>query len=97
MAQVGKYTLTNPRQLFRAVSIIALAGAFSLGGISISQAGNQAPAPLEYVTVSSGDSLWSMASTYGQGQDPRDWIAEVVMLNALETVDLIPGQQIALP
>jgi len=97
MAQVGKYRLTNPRQLFRAVSILVLAGAFSLGGISISQAGNQEPAALEYVTVSSGDSLWAMASVYAPNQDPRDWIAEVVMLNALANVDLTPGQQIALP
>lgn len=97
MAALGNYRLTNPRRLFRAVAILALAGSFSLAGISVSQAGNGEPAPLEYVTVNQGDSLWSMANTLAQGQDPREWIAEVVLLNALQTSDLTPGQQIALP
>ncbi len=50
-----------------------------------------------YVTVQYGDSLWSLANVYAPNSDPRDWIAEVVLLNALSSVDLTPGQQIALP
>jgi hypothetical protein len=97
MAALGNYRLTNPRRLFRAVAILALATSFSVAGISVSQAGNVEPTALEYVTVASGDSLWGMANVHAAGQDPREWIAEVVLLNALETVDLTPGQQIALP
>ena len=65
--------------------------------ISGSFAGSQEPGELLYVTVQSGDSLWSLADSYAPNEDPRDWIAEVVLLNALETAELTPGQQIALP
>lgn len=97
MSAVTSYQLTNPRKLFRGVAIVALAASFSVASISGSFAGNGAPAELSYATVQSGDSLWTMADEYAQGMDPRDWIAEVVSLNALESVDLVPGQQIALP
>ena len=51
----------------------------------------------DYVTVSPGQSMWDLASVYGAGQDPRDWIADAVALNNLESVELRAGQQIALP
>jgi len=38
-----------------------------------------------------------LADEHGPDQDPRDWIARVVQLNALESIELTPGQQIALP
>jgi len=50
-----------------------------------------------YVTVHSGDTLWSLADTYAGEQDPRDWIAGLVTLNALESNNLQPGQKLALP
>ena len=97
MSAVTSYQLNNPRKLFRGIAIVALATSFSIASMTGSLAGNEAPGDLSYVTVQAGDSLWNMASEYGQGMDPRDWIAEVVLLNALESVDLVPGQQIALP
>ena len=97
MSTVASYRLTNPRKLARGIAIAVLALGFSIASISGSFAGNSEPQPLSYVTVQPGDSLWSMASEYAQGSDPRDWIAEVVLLNALTSVDLEPGQQIALP
>jgi LysM repeat protein len=51
---------------------------------------------LDYLTVGQGDTLWSLAQDHATG-DPRDWIAEVVLLNGLTTSELAPGQQIALP
>jgi hypothetical protein len=68
-----------------------------MASISGSFAGSQEAGELEYVTVQYGDSLWSLANVYAPNSDPRDWIAEVVLLNALSSVDLTPGQQIALP
>jgi len=97
MSAVTSYRLTNPRRLFRGIAILALAASFTMASISGSFAGSQEPSELEYVTVQSGDSLWSLADAYAPNQDPRDWIAEVVLLNALSSVDLTPGQQIALP
>ncbi len=97
MSAVTSYRLTNPRRLFRGIAVLALAASFTMASISGSVAGSQEPGELEYVTVQSGDSLWSLADSYAPNQDPRDWIAEVVLLNALSSVDLTPGQQIALP
>ncbi|MEY2695155.1 MAG: hypothetical protein RL460_98 [Actinomycetota bacterium] len=97
MSAVTSYRLTNPRRLFRGIAILALAASFTMASISGSFAGSQEAGELEYVTVQYGDSLWSLANVYAPNSDPRDWIAEVVLLNALSSVDLTPGQQIALP
>ena len=97
MSAVTSYRLTNPRRLFRGLAILALAASFTMASISGSFAGSQEAGELEFVTVQSGDSLWSLADVYAPNEDPRDWIAEVVLLNSLESADLTPGQQIALP
>ena len=97
MSAVTSYRLTNPRRLFRGLAILALAASFTMASISGSFAGSQEAGELEFVTVQSGDSLWSLADVYAPNDDPRDWIAEVVLLNSLESADLTPGQQIALP
>lgn len=96
MATATTYRLTSPRKFLRALMILALAATMSVVGISNSVATSAEPAPLVYVTVSAGDSLWSLAEQYAQG-DPRDWIAEVVIVNGLQSSTLTPGQQIALP
>jgi LysM repeat protein len=96
MLAVGNYRLVNPGRLLRVLAVLLLAMLLSLVGISGSVATSAEPQELVYVTVSQGDSLWSLADQHAVG-DPRDWIAEVVLLNALESSNLIPGQQIALP
>ena len=50
-----------------------------------------------YVTVQSGDSLWSVAERIAPNADPRDVIADVVSLNGLESAVVSPGQQLAVP
>lgn len=97
MFTLGTYRLQNPGRLARAAAVIAVAIGFTLSSISGSVAGNDGPVALEYVTVQPGDSLWAMAFDHAPDEDPRDWIAEVVMLNALTSIELTPGQQIALP
>jgi cytochrome b len=97
MQKLRSYQLTNPARLVRALMIVALAATLSLVGISGSVATDTDPVELTYITVSQGDSLWSLAEVHAGDADPRDWIAEVVIANALESSDLTPGQQIALP
>lgn len=97
MIAIGNYKLNNPGRFARALLVLAVALGFSLSSITGSVAGNSGPVTLEYVTVQQGDSLWDLAASHAPAADPRDWIAEVVMLNALESIDLTPGQQIALP
>ncbi|MFM1778868.1 MAG: hypothetical protein RIS51_13 [Actinomycetota bacterium] len=94
----ARYQLTNPRRLFRAVAALALTLSFVFAGISVSQAGSEiSGGSLQFITVQAGDSLWTLAETHAGDADPRDWIAEVVLLNALTSSELAPGQQIALP
>lgn len=97
MQKLSAYELTDPRRFARAIVILMLAVVLSVVGITGSVATDSEPGNLIYITVSQGDSLWSLAEAHAKGQDPRDWIAEVVMTNALQSSDLIPGQQIALP
>lgn len=89
--------MTNPRKLFRGVAILVLTAGFAVSSISGSMAGSGAAGELQFFTVIAGDSLWELASEYAPGSDPRDWIAEVVLLNDLDSVEIQPGQRLALP
>lgn len=51
----------------------------------------------QYVTVSSGQTLWAIAEKYAPGQDVRDTIDAIVSLNNLTEGTVQPGQRIALP
>ena len=52
---------------------------------------------LRTVTVQPGQSLWSIASRYEPGSDPRDVIQQIIDLNALGGTSVQPGQQLWLP
>jgi len=51
----------------------------------------------EYVTVMSGQSLWSIAEIYAPNQDPQDFIAKVISLNNLSDSVVPAGMRLALP
>jgi hypothetical protein len=91
------YKLQSPRKLVRGVAIFTLAFGLSAAGISGSMATSSPASPLDYATISAGDTLWELAAIHAPDQDPRDWISDVVSLNALQSIDLEPGQRIALP
>ena len=90
----------NPRGLFRkvAVSAVAVGAIYAfVAGQSANASSESVKVSFEHVTVHSGETLWQLAQQYGKGQDARDWIANVVDLNGLTSVDLQPGQDLALP
>ncbi len=83
-----------------------LATLFVIGGLAIAAmfGGSQAVATAEsgsadfgYVVVQPGDSLWSVASAIDSSVDPRDLVAEIVMLNQLDGSGVQAGQPIAVP
>ena len=77
---------------------VAIAGlGFFVAGQSASASNESVKVAFEHVTVQSGDTLWRLAESYAPGQDARDWIANVVSLNSLTSVDIQPGQELALP
>jgi LysM repeat protein len=91
---------TEARKFMRqaiVVAVVTMAGiGFATGQAAVATSSSSS-ASFEYITVQSGQSLWSLASQYAPNQDPRDWIAQVVSLNALTQAEVQPGQQIALP
>lgn len=50
---------------------------------------------IESITVSAGDTLWSIASEHKKsGQDVREYLYELRKLNNLENCTIYPGQKI---
>ena len=87
------------RRIVVLVSILlAVFGAATiLTGQAQANDGISAKTEFAYVTVHAGDNLWALAEKYAGNTDQRDWVAELVSLNALESNTLQPGQRLALP
>jgi LysM repeat protein len=81
--------------LFLATAVTLSASLFS--GLSAQATNESSTAKFDYVTVSAGTTLWGLAQVHAGDQEPREWIAELVSLNALQDATLQPGQQLALP
>lgn len=80
-------------------AMVALAAAVVLGG-SAALASRDAGAPagtFETVTVTAGESLWSIAQEVAPSADPRDVVDAIVRLNALDGVAVSAGQRLAIP
>lgn len=87
------------RKFMRSAVIVAIASVSFFGFVNGANASGSfgAKANFEYITVSAGETLWSMADRLAPNSDPRDWIQEVVNLNGLTSAELKPGQRIAIP
>jgi predicted secreted Zn-dependent protease len=77
------------------VAVVAAISFFS--GQAATAGSDSVKTTFTYVTVHSGESLWQLAGELAPNEDPRDWIAKVVDLNALTSAEVAPGQRIALP
>jgi LysM repeat protein len=56
------------------------------------------PTDVESVSVSSGQTLWSIAAELTPpGSDVREVMSQIVALNGLESEALVPGQQLTVP
>lgn len=81
-------------------SVLGFVNGFGATGFAANSASANSEASLvsfRYITVQAGQSLWALAAQHANGADPRDWIAQVVSLNALTSAEVQPGQRIALP
>ncbi len=97
-------TTTSLRITRRGRVVLGLALALPVMALSVFLASSGALAEsdaasddFEYMTVLSGDTLWSIATMISPHEDPRDVVAKIISLNQLETASLRPGQDIALP
>lgn len=89
----GRFVLTA----LVALPVVIGALVFALNGGVAAATGEQTHVTFHYVTVQSGDSLWSVAERLAPNADPRDVIADLVSLNGLESAVVTPGQQLAIP
>ncbi len=82
------------------VLLVALAVALG-GSLAATRATAEGPvnAPqVERYVVSPGDSLWALASDVARpGQDLRDVVRDIELLNGMSSVALTAGQEILLP
>lgn len=88
------------RRFVRTATVVAVATLAVIGlvnGQAATATNDQAKADFTYVTVLAGQSLWQIAADVAPNEDPRDFIADVVSLNALTSAEVVPGQRIALP
>jgi len=67
-----------------------------IGGAAASDA-KVNPGAFHYVSVSAGDTLWSLAQRYAPGTDPNSWIEDVTTMNNLGSVGVVAGERIAIP
>lgn len=76
--------------------LVAAALVLSLNGGGATATSAQG-APLESVTVHPGQSLWQLAEQEAPHADPREFIADLVRLNQLDSAEIHPGQQLDIP
>lgn len=81
-------------------AVVALSFAIIAGGSAVASrdaAPGETYQTFESVTVMSGETLWSIAGDVAPAADPRDVVDAIVRLNGLEGVEVLAGQQIAIP
>jgi len=80
-----------------ATPLVIVALYFALNGGMANATLESAGGSFEYITVEAGQSMWQLASDLAPQADPREVIEQVVQLNGLESSDVYPGQQLAVP
>lgn len=94
MTRRGRVVLTT----LAGASITAAVLLLCVGQVSPALGGADHPAvAFDSITVTSQDSLWTIAQRIAPNADPRDVIQEIVTLNNLGETRIQPGQRLALP
>lgn len=96
------------RALLLALLLLVLViGAVLLTGTGTARAGFDRPAGSHAgspaltsgarVTVRPGETVWQIAQRIAPGADPRETVADLLRVNALQTADVRPGMALLLP
>ena len=80
-----------------AVPLVIGAFVFALNGGGATASADLGTGTFQYVTVESGQSLWQLAESIAPSADPREVIADIVLLNQLEGSVVYPGERLAIP
>lgn len=93
LTQRGRVVLTT---LIAAPLVTAAVMMVLNGGIAEATI-ESSPASFEYVSIEPGQSLWQLAETIAPQADPREVISDIAQLNQLDSVEVQPGQRLAIP
>ena len=80
-----------------AAPLVIAAMVFALNGGEATASLGGPDLPFQYVTVSSGETLWQLAEELAPTADPRQVIDQIVQLNQLTSSDVFAGQELAIP
>jgi len=92
----GRTVLTT----LAALPLVIAAFVFALNGGAASASLESTAQPgveYTYVTISAGQSLWSLAEEIAPTADPRDVVNDILEFNGMSSAELFPGQRLALP
>lgn len=82
---------------FVAIVLAVVVAFFTFGTAGANAATESGSNEFTYVSIHAGETLWDVALELDPNADPRDLIAEIMQLNALDSSDVEVGQRIALP
>ena len=80
-----------------AVPVLLCVGIAMLNGGQASAGDRAANVHFDTVTIQPGETLWQIAEDTAPNTDPRDFIQDVVSLNALNGSAVQAGQEISIP
>ncbi len=84
-----------------AAPLVAIALFIGLGGgdavAGQNASAESAPTTFVYVSIAPGQSLWQLAEQVAPHADPREVVADILALNGLQSADVQPGQELAIP
>ena len=91
----GRLVLVGAPLMIAAAALLAFIGFFTAPAMASGDAPDQTRTI--QVGVSTGDSLWSLATEFAPDQDPRTVVADIVELNNLADATVPAGSQIYIP
>ncbi|MGN8049970.1 LysM peptidoglycan-binding domain-containing protein [Curtobacterium sp. 22159] len=89
----GRFVLTT----LAALPLLVVVALAVLNGGQASAGNAQSHAHFETVTIQPGETLWQLAEETAPSADPRDFVQDVITLNALDGSGLQAGEKIAIP
>jgi LysM repeat protein len=80
-----------------ALPVLVGVAVFALNGGQASAGNTSADVHFQTVTIQPGETLWQLAEETAPNADPRDFVQDVVSLNALDGSGVQAGQELAIP
>ncbi|HEV7743267.1 MAG TPA: LysM peptidoglycan-binding domain-containing protein [Pseudolysinimonas sp.] len=80
-----------------AIPVVAIAVSLGIGAGGAHATLDSGSTTFEYISVAPGQSLWQLAEQVAPQADPREVVADILSLNNLESGDVQPGQELAIP